>query len=211
MKSKAAVGAAIVLSTIGLLIATGAIADVLGRDPIEIQIRVTGSNRLDKQLMMEWRLSNNGKKPICFVSTFMEDNKPMAYSINEEEKTLELWFTPRRPSDSIPVFFLAPKLTQVDPGESVEGSFISAQTVQEFRDPSRIRTEQAITPAEIDSLGARVRSGEWSIRAVIGYGVGSFEAVKEDIDEHTRGDEHPLNPVVRWQQLLYSPSIKILF
>ena len=65
MKSKAAVGAAIVLSTIGLLIATGAIADVLGRDPIEIQIRVTGSNRLDKQLMMEWRLSNNGKKPIC--------------------------------------------------------------------------------------------------------------------------------------------------
>jgi hypothetical protein len=211
VRSKASVAAAIALSAVGLLVVTGAIADFLGRDPVEIQIRVKESNGLDKHLVIEWRLSNSGTEPVCFLSSFTEDNKPIAVSINEDQKTLELWFTPRRTSNSIPVFFPAPRFTQIDPGGSVEGSFTSVETVQEFRDASGIRTEQGMSLVEIDSLGARVRTGEWSIRTVVGYGTGSFESVKQEIGDLRRDDEHPLNPVVRWQRLLYSPSVKSFF
>jgi len=87
--------------------------------------------------------------------------------------------------------FPQPEFMQIAPGEAKEGRFESARPVGQ---------------------GTKtIKPGKWRVRILVAYGY-EIESVKNALAQSlTRGEEHPINPIVRWQKISYSAPVSMIF
>lgn len=163
------------------------------QDPsLVVQIEVNPNNKLGKPLELRWKLSNAGVKPIYVYSTLLRWAAGAEVEIDAEQRTIEVRFLRLQPISGGVNFFPEAEFVQVEPKGVREGRFNTFEPIGE-------ESVERITP------------GDWRIRALIAYGY-EIESVKKALAESlVHGEEHPINPIVKWQKIAYSDPVNVSF
>jgi hypothetical protein len=166
-------------------------------------IEVDETFELSLPLKFDWRISNSGSKPVYVFSTILEpqNNAFAELSIDTKDRMLGVGFSRSVVAVGFPPYSF-PKLQfkQIDPGQALNGRFTSDAPIAQLKDFRLVGTK-------LDEI--RLTPGAWRLRATIAYGyeVESVQqAVKVSMDA---GQEHPINPVVRWQRVEHSVPLAI--
>ncbi len=168
-----------------------------------LAIEVDETFELSVPLKFDWRISNTGSKPVYVFSTLLEpqNNGFAELSIDTKDRILGVGFFRSIVAVGFPPYSF-PKLQfkQIEPGQTLNGRYMSDVPIAQLNDYRLVGTK-------LDQI--RLTPGAWRLRATIAYGyeVESVQqAVKESMDA---GQEHPINPIVRWQRVEYSVPLAI--
>lgn len=173
------------------------------RPPL-LEIEITPTRKLDKPLEFQWKITNRSEKPVYFYSTLLQ--KPNTYfaeiDIDGERKMIEVRFTSLEPVEVAPNYFPKTEFTRVDVGQSQDGSFVSHDPIERLASYSAIGKKTEVQ---------KITAGAWTIRSLLAYGY-EVESVKDAAAKSvSHGTEHPINPVVQWQKVVYSNLINVTF
>ena len=168
-------------------------------DPIPvIRIQVDQTLRLRDPLRFDFQISNPGNKPIYVLSTFIEpQNFGFAeLTIDPKNKMIGVGFLRSVVAVGFPPYsFPRIQFKEIRPGSSLNGKFVSNSPISALRDYDLLGTR-------LDEI--KITPGSWKVRTSIAYGYeveSVHQAMKRSLDA---GQEHPINPVVRWQRVEYS-------
>jgi hypothetical protein len=165
-----------------------------------VKIDIDPIVKLNRPLNVRWQITNSGEKPIYIYSTPLKDTASADIQIDTEQKLIQIRWLRLQP---IPVgiyTFPEAEFMQLAAKEFRGGVFISHTSLD-----SLIKNKIS---GNVMNKGAAIE-GVWRFQLLIAYGY-EIESVKKAIEESDRkGDEHPINPVVRWQQVAYSEPIEV--
>jgi len=161
-----------------------------------VQLIINSTLKLGAPLELRWRLSNPGTQPIYVYSSLLRETFGADVEINPEIKSIEVRFTRLEPLAIAPNYFPEVQFIKIDPGKTEEGTHTS-------HGPSKGLITYRSNGSRMAEL--RLSPGEWAIRILIAYG---YEI--ESFKQGSRSNEHPINPVVRWQRIAYSNPERIV-
>jgi hypothetical protein len=162
-----------------------------------VQLIINPALKLGAPLEFRWRISNPGTQPIYIYSSLLKETFGADVEINPEIKSIEVRFSRLEPLAIAPNYFPAAQFIKIDPGKSEEGTYTS-------HGPSKGLITYRSNGSRVAEL--RLAPGEWDIRFLIAYG---YEI--ESLKQSSKPNEHPINPVVRWQRIAYSNPERIVF
>lgn len=156
-----------------------------------VRIEVDPVSRLDTPLKLRWRISNGGARPVYVYSTILQQPAAAEINIDVAQRIIEVRLSRLQPISVGVNSFPEAQFMQMGPKEVKEGEFESVRPVNQ-EDPG-------------------ITSGNWRVRILVAYGY-EIESVKKALAESiARGEEHPINPIVRWQKVSYSDPVSVLF
>lgn len=169
-----------------------------------IELALDQKLRLNDRMVFKWRVLNRGSKPIFLFSTLLDPaNAAFAeFELNTEQKTIQVGFVRSEPSSGFPPYsFPKIQFKQLNPGESLEGTFESDQPIAKL-------DFYVMKGDKLQKIN--LRSGVWSLRAAIAWNT-EIETVRRTLQTSAEeGQEHPANAVTRWQQIAISPPLVIV-
>lgn len=170
--------------------------------PPVVEITLDPASRIDRPLVIHWKIINNGPGAIYIYSTPIERPFSANLFIDPPRQIIEVRWLQLQP---IPVGindFPEAKFLEIGPRASRGGVF-----------KSYVAVKNLVTYKSADSTirEERVAPGSWKIQLLVAYG-NEIDSVKKDLAESLRrGTEHPINPIVRWQKVAYSEPVSVTF
>jgi hypothetical protein len=161
---------------------------------ISVSIEVTRSIRLSDPLQVRWNVSNNSNKQIYLYSSLFDKPHFVETSIDNSDRTIEIRFTRLSTISTDVNYFPAPEFKEVDVGGGLSGTYVSRSKASE---------EVSYNPNGRQGEANRISGGEWRVRIAAAYGEEITSILKASEDSKA-SDEHPINPVVKWQKIVYS-------
>ena len=162
-----------------------------------VQLIINPALKLDVPLEFRWRISNPGTQPIYIYSSLLKETFGADVQINPEIKSIEVRFSRLESLTVAPNYFPAAQFIKIDPGKTEEGTYTS-------NGPSKGLITYRSNGSRVADL--RLVPGAWDIRFLIAYG---YEI--DSLKQSSKPNEHPINPVVRWQRIAYSNPERIVF
>jgi hypothetical protein len=168
----------------------------------EVRITLSPLIRVDQPLVFHWKIVNNGPHPIYIYSTLLEHPFSADLFIDSAQHVIEVRWLQLQPIPVGVYAFPEASFLEVSSGESREGDFMSD-----------VPTKELVTYKAVESTieKQKITPGNWKIQVLVAYG-NEIDSVKKDIaDSLRRGKEHPINPIVRWQKIVYSEPVNVTF
>jgi hypothetical protein len=162
-----------------------------------VQLTINPTLKLAVPLEFRWRVSNSGTQPIYIYSSLLKETFGADVEINPETKSIEVRFSRLQPIPVEPYYFPAAQFIKIDPGKTEEGTYTS-------HGPSKGLITYRSNGTRVAEL--RLAPGVWEIRFLVAYG---YEI--DSLKQASKTNEHPINPVVRWQRIAYSNTDRIVF
>ncbi len=150
---------------------------------------------LDKPLKFKWLIRNPGPRKLFVYSSLLESPGSALIVVNSKKKLIDIQFTDTQPSGIIPYDFPETRTIVLDRDENYSGDYSSKELLR-----------NRLLLSNDGQIGQEsLTRGEWKIRILVAYGENDKGLRTKD----DQNDEHPINQVVRWQKLAYSPYIPV--
>src|SRR5262249_54359384 len=146
---------------------------------------------LRRPLEFHWRISNAASEPVYVYSTLLRQPAGAEIDVDAQQSMIEIRFLRLQPIAVGVNSFPEAGFMQIAPNEAKEGRFQSA--------------------APVAQVSKEIKPGNWRVRIRVAYGY-EIESLKNALAQSlARGEEHPINPIVRWQKISYSDPVSVTF
>jgi hypothetical protein len=159
------------------------------------------TKRADK-LRFRWKITNNSQNPVYVYSSLLKRPFFVETISDPVARTIEVRFTRIDPITPGVNYFPAADFEEIDPEQSWGGDYVSESSIYQ---------SVSLAADEANPNPNRILNGEWRIRIAIGYGDEINSVQKEVTANEASGNEHPINPIVKWQKIQYSEYQRIVF
>jgi hypothetical protein len=173
--------------------------------PPVLHIEAASNASLDEPLEFTWIISNPGAKPVYIYTSLLETERSAFAELNihEEKKVIEVGFLRSELIAGLPPYsFPKASFKPIDPGQSLRGRFVSEFTISELKG-------HKVSGDKLETI--KLTPSPWNINGKIAYGY-EIESVQKALEQSLKeGQEHPFNPINRWQKVVYSELVNVTF
>jgi hypothetical protein len=168
-----------------------------------VEIEVDQEIKLSKSLNIHWRIVNPRNEPIYIYSTLLKHSAIADILLDTEGKAIEIQFTRLNAISVSPYAFPSAEFLKIESKKSFEGQFVGSKSVGQ---------KDYYNSKDTGVKLQQITEGQWQIRIAIAYG-SEIDTVQKDLAELVKNgsEEHPINPIVKWQKITYSKPISINF
>jgi hypothetical protein len=167
---------------------------VIDKAPI-VEIKVDQEIKLSKPLNIHWRISNPNDEAIYIYSSLLKNPAVANILLDTKEKTVEIQFTQLNLISVAPYSFPSTEFIKIESKKSSEGEFVGNKPIGQ---------KDYFDSKETGVKLQQITEGKWQSRVAVAYG-SEIDNVEE------LSEEHPINPIVRWQKIAYSEPVIISF
>lgn len=172
---------------------------MLGAAPL-VRIEATSKLSQKQPLRFRGRIENSGTEPLYVYSALFQNPGFVDVTIDTNQRLIEARFSRVEALPFTPYYFPKAAFWKIDPKQAREFVFVSARPLNAVRSYQLIQGK---------SKEQRIRPGLWTLRIMIGYGY-DMDILKPALAQSAvDGKEHPINAIVRWQDVAYSNSVAV--
>jgi hypothetical protein len=171
-----------------------------GGSKADLVVKVVGPVISHDRLEFKWEINNPTTKTVYIYSSLLENPAAVQVNLKPETHTLQVLFLSLQTIPAVPYSFPESNFIEIPPGQLVQGHFANARSVSEVVGSTLVGKKHA------NGVAA---PSQWQVEILVAYGE-EIESVQKDIKElHTKGTQHPINPIVRWQKIAYSKPVMV--
>lgn len=179
--------------------------NTVGASPV-LRVVVDSHILLGDRLRLHWAISNSGRGPIFVYSTFLASQRHVSMisyaDVDCEHNRIDIRTTHLSPLPGGVNAFPPAEFLEIGPQETKEGDFTTGLPIGQ---------EVFYVNGDPMTGSDLLKSGAWNLRFAIAYGHEVASVQQALRDSLAVGKEHPINPIVRWQQMIYSEPVSVTF
>lgn len=165
-----------------------------------VHVEASSKQSQKQPLRFRGRIENSGTEPLYVYSALFENRGFVDVTIDSNQKLIEARFSRMETLPFTPYYFPKHAFWKIDPKQTHE--FVFAST----RHLNAVRSYQLV---DGETKELRIMPGVWTLRIMIGYGY-DIDILKPALARSAvDGKEHPINAIVRWQDIAYSNNVAV--